>query len=815
MRRVITTKPFTSQAQAGWAFANKKPFAKRWARQTGPYKKLPEKVAKKAMTVEALETFVSSSHYDAATAALMALGIPELPRAKEQLAPGISRIHGNLCNVHGKYGPCDKGLAAEGKKMPAPSAAASAYSVSKPKPKKGKRGAAGKKPKAAAKPKAGAKPKQTPDQKKAEAAKVEAENITKVGDATDLGDYLADLNKFGQGKPMRDQDVDALAKEGLMERGADGTPRQTSAGRAVMAAAKRGDAQAANEAYSRGRDAVAKQGEQAAKRQDAAGKRATAQVGRELAKRTREDAAKKRQAEAASKRQAAKKPAGGGKPPADKTPAKVTPAKPAPRSASSGGGGGASGGGGGGASAAPKPEPKPKPPEKAPKPDIAQPLKDAAQALSDGAEMTPEQVQGLVRNGLAKLDKDGKPILTSAGLNATKKEATFRVFKDARGNYRWVAQSSTAYQDRDNEIVSTKALTEDCAFADQTGSYGPLRWWHTPGLDLGHCDFNAMHGRVLIESGTFNSAAIAQKVAAHAPDLELSIGFLHLPTEPDAAGVFHHIRRFERSLVPRGKAANPFTAFRVKEIPMLDATKVAALKTLGFSDDDITNLQAQAQATEKAADAQQVAYKADEPAEDAAPELPDIVINGVTYKAFPPPKTDAATEDVTVEAKALPGNAAEDALDGGADDAMEEPAAEGGLTLSPEDLSAISDAVATALQAGLAQVMGAMDLEKKVAGHVQGLMAPFQATKDSEAAERDAQVATLKQTIESTQTKLDELLGLQPAVSARPTESAQTVINPWIPSDQQLLESIKNQAPAGDQFAFGDLVQNLFGTQTN
>ena len=249
---------------------------------------------------------------------------------------------------------------------------------------------------------------------------------------------------------------------------------------------------------------------------------------------------------------------------------------------------------------------------------------------------------------------------------------------------------------------------------------------------------------------------------------------------------------------------------------MLDATKVAALKTLGFSDDDITNLQAQAQATEKAADAQQVAYKADEPAAEAAPELPDIVINGVTYKAFPPPKTDAATEDVTVEAKALPGNAAEDALDGGADDAQETPDdSAGGLTLSPEDLSAISDAVATALQAGLAQVMGAMDLEKKVAGHVQGLMAPFQATKDATDAERAAEVATLKQTIESTQTKLDELLGLQPAVTQRPTESNSTVINPWIPSDAQLLESIKAQAPAGDQFAFGDLVQNLFGTQTN
>ena len=26
---------------------------------------------------------------------------------KEQIAPGITRIHGNLCNVHGRYGPCD------------------------------------------------------------------------------------------------------------------------------------------------------------------------------------------------------------------------------------------------------------------------------------------------------------------------------------------------------------------------------------------------------------------------------------------------------------------------------------------------------------------------------------------------------------------------------------------------------------------------------------------------------------------------------------------------------------------------------------
>jgi cytochrome c-type biogenesis protein CcmH len=77
----------------------------------------------------------------------------------------------------------------------------------------------------------------------------------------------------------------------------------------------------------------------------------------------------------------------------------------------SAGGGGSSSGGGGSSGGLDKPKP-PKPPEKPkpekqPAPSIAQPLKDAAQLLSDGAEMTDAQVQSLVRNGLAKLDKDG------------------------------------------------------------------------------------------------------------------------------------------------------------------------------------------------------------------------------------------------------------------------------------------------------------------------------------------------------------------------------------------------------------------------
>jgi hypothetical protein len=94
------------------------------------------------------------------------------------------------------------------------------------------------------------------------------------------------------------------------------------------------------------------------------------------------------------------------------------------------------------------------------------------------------------------------------------KDAAFAVFKDKSGGYRWVMLSSNAFRDRDHEIVSTKALSADVARADGDQQYGPLRWWHVgipfgPGLDLGDCDFNAMVGRMLVESGTFRSPHFA------------------------------------------------------------------------------------------------------------------------------------------------------------------------------------------------------------------------------------------------------------------------------------------------------------------
>jgi hypothetical protein len=402
-------------------------------------------------TLDQLEAFVSSPHYDAQTADLIARAIPALKAAGqpgELISPGVRRIHGNLCNVHGRYGPCDKALSGK-------------------KPKKGRTPAA---------------PKKTDAQRATERDTKRQANIDSVAKRmadTDTGlspSGSKALTAFAKGQQPDKVQGDGLVTMGLAERASDGSYRMTPTGRAVVSAMAAGDYQRAVDGISRATDqsgkraerqtaAQARQAAAAKRQQDAAGKRAAAQVARGLAK-----------------RQPAKASAGGRKKPAKPAAEKPLRAKPAKRVARSAA---PSVGGVAGASANKKPQKPAKAPkpEKAPAKQIAPALADAATALSQGDDVTDEQLQALIRNGLVKLNKDGDPVLTAAGQRATMKstDGALLVFKDATGAYRWVAQSSTAFQDRDREIVSTKALSDDCAYADAHGSYGPLRWWHTPG----------------------------------------------------------------------------------------------------------------------------------------------------------------------------------------------------------------------------------------------------------------------------------------------------------------------------------------------
>lgn len=216
------------------------------------------------------------------------------------------------------------------------------------------------------------------------------------------------------------------------------------------------------------------------------------------------------------------------------------------------------------------------------------------------------------------------------------------VFKDARcGKYRWVAVSSTAYRDRDKEIVSIQALKNDVDRADADGKYGPLRWWHVgkpdpwsdepwgPGIDIGDCDFNMVIGKSLVESGTFRSDEVAVRFMEVADDLGLSIGFHHPLSQPDKSGVYSEIRRFERSALPRRYAANPWTAFRVetrkeKVMPSLSEKIKQLVGVLGGGPDAeriARTVLGGALDTEKAADAAGVEFKAAETqVETSAPQ---------------------------------------------------------------------------------------------------------------------------------------------------------------------------------------------------
>ena len=326
------------------------------------------------------------------------------------------------------------------------------------------------------------------------------------------------------------------------------------------------------------------------------------------------------------------------------------------------------------------------------------------------------------------------------------------VYKDATGQDRWVTFSSNAYRDRDKEIVSTAALEADVARADKEGNYGPLRWWHVgtpdpinqlpgPGADIGTCDFNAMHGRVLIESGTFASPKIAQAVKEAAANLQVSIGYFHPRTEPDSAGVFNSIKRFERSLLPAGRASNPFTGLSVIEKTdggdIVLKEKFQALAALLKDDELVNSVLAQAEAKEKEAQAMLVDFKESEQeplVAAAAEELPIEVKEEVTEMEVPAEIDEAELEPVIGD-------------------------------MTPDEFAGM-----------LAEAMSkAMEPHEK---ELAAVKASMKLKDDSESALREA-VALQAQTITTLKSQLDELVGSQPRAATRgyrDSQSAETVV---------------------------------------
>jgi hypothetical protein len=407
------------------------------------------------------------------------------------------------------------------------------------------------------------------------------------------------LAQFAKGGQMDDATASRLEKAGIVERGSNGELRFTGAGRTATRALQRGDERAAADAVSRARDQQAKRDERAAKREQAAAERAERASQRDGARQSRENT----RANAQAKRNEEEKQRIGNR------------------------------------------------------------LEEIETLANQRGEDMTDYQRTLAVNRLeelqTKLDRAGgdsdlskrietlRKQLTGEGepepaerenvtpfkeASKAAKEATvpFVVFKSG-DEYRWLAVTTNAYKDGDGEIVATAALEADAERMSETGDYGPLRWWHMGkvdyprpldwtsakagrGIDIGTTDYATVIGRMRIEGGTIQKE-FADAVMQHPQDYALSIGFAHPIGEP-VNGVFNQIRTFERSLLPRGRAANPFTSIQVlKETDM--ASMQEKLKSLAdrFFGGDMEKAQAVAgevMAQGKELETAGVAYKADD-----------------------------------------------------------------------------------------------------------------------------------------------------------------------------------------------------------
>lgn len=221
----------------------------------------------------------------------------------------------------------------------------------------------------------------------------------------------------------------------------------------------------------------------------------------------------------------------------------------------------------------------------------------------------------------------------------------FKVYKEASGELRWLSISSTSFKDRDRQYMSKKGLEQAVAWNDQRKEYGPLRFWHLDGVDIGDCDFSMMYGKVLLESGTFRKKEWGEAVANN-PDIGgVSIGFKHPENEPKS-GVFENFLITERSIMPRGKESNLFTGFTIKENDMSasNLVKISSLVST-FGEDEALKILESAKAVERDAEDKGHTFKESFDYQTATPD--EIIAYGELKKKEA--EEAAAAEELAAE----------------------------------------------------------------------------------------------------------------------------------------------------------------------
>lgn len=301
----------------------------------------------------------------------------------------------------------------------------------------------------------------------------------------------------------------------------------------------------------------------------------------------------------------------------------------------------------------------------------------------------------------ANIKKRAAALGASKLVAGIKEDTGFKIYKDQIGNHRWLSFSSNAFQDRQKELFTTKALEEAVAFADKSGERGPLLVYHVPSAEIGQCDYQAVVGRFLVESGTFDDTPLGRKAleyyANSDEDHQISIGYKYVKGD-ELDGEYDWFRFKERSVCPYNAAANAWTDFKVIGEKDMNDKKVVELEKI-FGKDTAANLIAQAEQATKELEEGGIKFKAideeepekkDEEVVDEAKHFHDDVSHShpvapstVHYHVMETAGKDYYSAPSTGSEKAMPpalaaaiakkkGGAAEDKVDKGSDEASED-----------------------------------------------------------------------------------------------------------------------------------------------
>lgn len=158
---------------------------------------------------------------------------------------------------------------------------------------------------------------------------------------------------------------------------------------------------------------------------------------------------------------------------------------------------------------------------------------------------------------------------------------SFRV-KKVGSTYYWIGTPTNNILDREDEIISLKALESEVGRTDNAGE---LWYSHLPIRLGGAPDYRAIVNGFLFEMGRFDDTPLARGVAKWITDNPGSTdgsgwGMSHgFRGTPDTEGVYHQIQIHERSMLPLSRAANQYTGFST-EVDTMDAQAKKALDDL-------------------------------------------------------------------------------------------------------------------------------------------------------------------------------------------------------------------------------------------